>query len=96
MANMVVMSMKIRRGAAASVAGTYALLVIAIAVYAWIELQTDESGLTALGLVLVTLPLGPMASGVADMVFGDATEGLKPALPLLLMTTAGLFQVWLL
>jgi hypothetical protein len=93
---MAVMSMKIRRRVAAAIAGTYALLVIAVAVDAWIELQTDESGLTALGLVLVTLPLGPMASGLADMVLGDTAEGLKPTLPLLLMTASGLLQAWLL
>ncbi|MFC0039112.1 SCO4225 family membrane protein [Actinomadura rayongensis] len=85
-----------RARAAALVAGGYAVVVIAVAVDAVIELRTDDSGLSALWLLLVTLPLGAVVTGVTDSLFGASLDGLKPGLPVLMLVASGFVQAGLL
>ncbi|POM24299.1 hypothetical protein BTM25_29280 [Actinomadura rubteroloni] len=85
-----------RERAAALVAGGYAVVVVAVAIDAAVGLRTDDSGLSALGLLLVTLPLGAVVTGVTDALFGASLDGLKPGLPVLMMVASGFAQAWLL
>ncbi|MFA1546759.1 SCO4225 family membrane protein [Actinomadura chokoriensis] len=90
------MTKNLRRRVAASIAVAYALVVVAAGVDAVLASRPDESGLSALGLVLVTMPLGDFLYMMLDWMLGGASDQLEPALPLSVMTLGGLVQAWLL
>ncbi|GAA4215701.1 SCO4225 family membrane protein [Microbispora amethystogenes] len=84
-----------RGGFAASIAGPYALIVVAATVYVAISTHRPGSqGLEAVVLFAVTAPISMLLMFLPLASLPDDPPG--PQIFLLMFTAAGLFQAWLL